>query len=206
MLKLKVCGMRSTENIRNIIELPIGYLGYIFYEKSARYVAHVPLLTLPKQIQKVGVFVNSGIVEIVDKVKRFDLQAVQLHGDETINECTQLKQRLPKIKLIKAFGIYNDFDWDQLMDYEGIVDFFLFDTKGKRRGGNGVKFDWEILNLYSLETPFWLSGGISLEDIVTVKKLAFEQLYGVDVNSQFEDQPGLKNVEKIKALTNELYH
>lgn len=206
MLKIKVCGMRSTENIRNIMDFSIGYLGYIFYEKSPRYVSQFPLVKLPEGLQKVGVFVNASTLGIVDKVKRFDLQVVQLHGEENIETCTQLKQLLPKTKLIKAFGINKDFDWDMLMEYEGLVDFFLFDTKGEKRGGNGVKFDWGILEEYTLKTPFWLSGGISLEDISIVKDLTLEQLYGIDVNSQFEDQPGFKNIEKIKALTDELYH
>lgn len=204
MLRLKVCGMKSTADIQQLITLPIDYLGYIFYEKSPRYISDVPAVIVPKSIQKVGVFVNASLSTITQKVAQFGLQLIQLHGEETAASCASVKKNIPTVKIIKAFGIGETFDWQILSEYEGVVDFFLLDTKGEKRGGNGVKFNWELLKKYSSPTPFWLSGGIDLEDIDTIKKIKNPMLYAIDVNSKFEYQAGVKDIKKLKQLTNEL--
>ncbi|MBZ9729486.1 phosphoribosylanthranilate isomerase [Salegentibacter sp. JZCK2] len=212
-LKLKICGMKNPENISEVAKLQPDYMGFIFYEKTPRnFDAEIP--EIPSAIKKTGVFVNEEIKVILEKVKTHDLNAVQLHGDETAAFCAELKTLLIEtpVEIIKVFSVKDDFDFERLEEYEAVVDYFLFDTKGKNKGGNGITFNWEILKEYPSEKPFFLSGGIGPEEVEEIKKLKayFQQnakenlLYAIDVNSKFEEQPGFKNVEKLSAFTKRL--
>jgi len=194
-LKIKVCGMRDAENIRQLVILPIDYIGFIFYAKSARFVAEKPEVSISSSIKKVGVFVNSSKEEITAKIKEFDLQVVQLHGDESPEFCQETNDL--GVETFKAFGIDNEFDWATIATYEGKVDYFLFDTKSKQYGGTGQTFNWEKLKGYPYKTPYWLSGGISLENIQEAARFEDNRLYGLDLNSKFEIEPALKNIHSL---------
>ena len=199
---LKICGMKYPDNILEVGSLLPDYMGFIFWEKSARYFDEV-IPTLPKSIQKVGVFVNATSEEILEKIKKHDLQAVQLHGNEAVEFCESLKKKLPKgIDVIKVFSILDTFDFAALKPFEPLCDYFLFDTKGKLPGGNGTTFDWKVLEQYPSNKPFFLSGGIGtdeLEDIKQVLKMNLP-IYAIDVNSKFEIEPGLKDIERLKDI------
>lgn len=208
--QLKVCGMRSLDNILALSELPIQYMGFIFYEKSKRYITKIPC-ELPETIQKVGVFVDAPLSEITTKVLDFDLQVVQLHGQESVMFCKELRLRFPEITVWKVKGIMKgdlDFNQQSLSDYEPYVDAFLFDTKGKEKGGNGYCFDWTALSDYKLDTPFVLSGGIGLEQtedlLQFLKTPVAQKLIAIDVNSKFEIQPAYKDVVLIQAFIDSL--
>ena len=197
-LKLKVCGMKFPENIEQVAALKPDYMGFIFFEKSPRnFDTEVPKLN--KDIKKTGVFVDASVDFILEKVKKHQLQAVQLHGKENPEICAALKSE--DLEIIKVFSVKGTFDFNILQQYEGKVDFFLFDTKGKAKGGNGITFDWEVLKRYPSETPFFLSGGIGLEEISRLRNFEFPKtFYGIDVNSRFETEPGLKDLETLKEL------
>ena len=201
-MKLKICGMKYPENIIEVGSLLPDYMGFIFWEKSARYFDRI-IPELPKSIQKVGVFVNATVDEILEKVEKYDLQAVQLHGNESVEFCADLKIKIESnIQIIKAFPINENFDFEVLKPFEIVCDYFLFDTKGKLPGGNGTTFDWEVLKKYPSNKPFFLSGGIGIEELENVKQVLKTSLpiYAIDVNSKFEIEPGLKNVELIKLM------
>ncbi|MFT6699153.1 MAG: phosphoribosylanthranilate isomerase [Porticoccaceae bacterium] len=225
-MKIKVCGMKYIENIQDVVALQPDYLGFIFYEKSKRNFEGI-IPELPKSIKKTGVFVNEYPEILISLVEEYRLDAIQLHGDESLKYVTELKRQLAerrdlfieenkhqrkkknkhfiadeKVEIIKAFGIKDAFNFDDLKPYLDVVDFFLFDTKGKERGGNGVKFDWAILEKYPFEKPFFLSGGIGLQDMDEIQKIINSDLliYALDVNSKFESAPGKKNVKELKKF------
>ena len=203
-MKLKICGMKYPENMLEVGALLPDYMGFIFWEKSARYFDGI-LPELPKSVKKVGVFVNATLEEILSKIEKYDLQAIQLHGEESAEFCEILKKNIPNlIDVIKVFPILNTFDFAILNSYENVCDFFLFDTKGKLPGGNGMTFDWEILKKYPSTKPFFLSGGIGLEEMDAVNEILKTNLpvYAIDVNSKFEIEPGLKNTQ----LCNDAIH
>ena len=204
-MKLKVCGMKFAENIQQVGELQPDYLGFIFYEKSKRNFEGV-IPKLPESITKVGVFVNEYVDIVVSLVEEYQLDAVQLHGDESVEYIEKMKSYLPKIEIIKVFGIKEDFNFDILKPYNEIVDYFLFDTKGKERGGNGIPFNWQVLENYNSEKPFFLSGGIGLEQVNEIKKIRNTSLpiYALDVNSKFEIEAGIKNIEQLKEFKNKI--
>ena len=197
-MKLKVCGMRETKNIKALASLQPDYMGFIFWETSKRYCATIPS-DIPKAIKKVGVFVDETTEQIKEKVKLFGLDAVQLHGDESTKQCAAL---LNLCEVIKAFRIGPDFDFKQLAPYKDRCTYFLFDTQGPLPGGNGTAFDWELLMGYSLDTPFFLSGGIGLGHVDAIAEIRKHNLpiYALDVNSQFECEPGVKKIEEIKEF------
>ena len=198
--------MKYLENIQEVAALQPDYLGFIFYEKSKRNFDGI-IPELPGSIKKVGVFVNDSIENIKTKVSKYDLDAIQLHGDESVDCISKLKQELNfQIEIIKVFGIKDHFDFEILQPYESIVDYFLFDTKGKERGGNGVVFDWTVLEKYNSTKPFFLSGGIGLQQIKEIEKIRKTDLpiYALDVNSKFEIEAGFKSVEKIKKFKDEI--
>jgi phosphoribosylanthranilate isomerase len=189
-MKLKICGMKYPDNIIKVAELLPDYMGFIFWEKSARYFDGV-IPEIPKAIHKVGVFVNETIDIIMDKVLLHDLQESVVFSEE-------LKNRLPKnIEIIKVFSIIDSFDFEVLKDFEPNCDYFLFDTKGKLPGGNGSTFDWTVLEKYPSTKPFFLSGGIGLEEMPAVNEILKTNLpiYAIDVNSKFEIEPGLKSMQ-----------
>ncbi|WP_367754096.1 phosphoribosylanthranilate isomerase [Flavobacterium sp. WC2430] len=195
-MKIKICGMKYPDNILELGALLPDYMGFIFWKKSARYFDGI-IPELPKSIKKTGVFVNESIATIVEKVKQHDLQAVQLHGKESVAFCAELKKTLLKdIEIIKVFSILDTFDFEQLKPFESVCDYFLFDTKGKLPGGNGTTFDWKVLEKYPSSKPFFLSGGIGLEELIDVNEILKTNLpvHAIDLNSKFEIEPGLKNI------------
>jgi phosphoribosylanthranilate isomerase len=206
-MKLKICGMKYPENILEVGSLLPDYMGFIFWEKSARYFDGI-IPELPKSIKKVGVFVNASLEEILEKIEKHDLQAVQLHGDESVEFCETLKKNLPNLTdVIKVFSILDTFDFAILNPYENVCDYFLFDTKGKLPGGNGTTFDWKVLENYPSTKPFFLSGGIGIEEMEAVNEILKTNLpvYAIDVNSKFEIEPGLKNIQLCKDAIDCIY-
>jgi len=201
-MKLKICGMKYPDNILEVGALLPDYMGFIFWEKSARYFDGI-IPELPLSIKKTGVFVNEAVENIVEKVLKHDLQAVQLHGNESVEFCSDLKNKLPNlIDVIKVFSILDIFDFGELKPFESVCDYFLFDTKGKLPGGNGTTFDWKVLEQYPSTKPFFLSGGIGIEELNAVNEILKTKLpvYAIDVNSKFEIEPGLKNIELLKLM------
>ena len=201
-MKIKVCGMKYKANIEALSGLELDYMGFIFYPKSKRYVgldwSLSTLKNLPSHLEKVGVFVNEPISELIATTNKFGIKTIQLHGDESPAYAQELNTL--GYSIIKAFAVDKGFNFNITQSYETCCKFFLFDTKSDSYGGTGQTFDWSILNDYNFSTPFFLSGGISLENIQAIKKLTLEQLYAVDLNSKFEIEPGLKNVESVKAF------
>ncbi|WP_239704655.1 phosphoribosylanthranilate isomerase [Tenacibaculum finnmarkense] len=216
--------MKYVQNIQEVAALQPDYLGFIFYEKSTRNFEGI-IPDLPKEIKKAGVFVNEIPEIVVSLTEEYGLNMLQLHGDESPEYITTLKtiftesiaDKKPHLKyktpeIVKVFGIKssenseNTFDFELLKPYEALVDFFLFDTKGKERGGNGITFDWSVLQKYNLTKPFFLSGGIGLEEVSEIKKLRALNLpiYALDVNSKFETSAGLKSVKDITKFKKDL--
>ena len=198
-MKLKICGMKYPDNILEVGTLLPDYMGFIFWDKSARYFDGT-LPTLPQSIKKIGVFVNANKEEIEAQVLKHDLQAVQLHGQESVAFCHELKNTLANTtEIIKVFSVDDTFDFNQLEPFETVCDYFLFDTKGKLPGGNGTTFDWKVLEQYPSQKPFFLSGGIGLDEIDLVKQILKTDLpiIAIDVNSKFEIEAGLKNKEEL---------
>ena len=198
-MKLKVCGMRYDHNILEIDSVKPDYMGFIFYEGSARHMtSSIP--TLSTSIKKVGVFVNASFDVIVDKINTYNLQAVQLHGKETPEFCKSLQAL--NIEIIKVFSIKNEFNFAILTPYETVCDYYLFDTKGPLAGGNGYCFDWSVLELYPSTKPYFLSGGIGLENADQLQEfktsVAATYCHAVDVNSKFEDSPAKKNKNNLE--------
>ena len=229
-MKLKVCGMKYVENIQQVAELNPDYLGFIFYEKSKRNFEGI-IPEISNSIKKVGVFVNEFSEIVISLVEEYRLDALQLHGDESVDYIEELKEKLAErrtlfidenknikkkknqhyiskspIEIIKVFGVKDEFNFDLLKPYLDVVDYFLFDTKGKERGGNGTQFDWTLLESYPFDKPFFLSGGIGLNDVKKVKEIVHSDLpiYALDVNSKFESEPGLKNIEQLKSFKKQL--
>ncbi|WP_338407651.1 phosphoribosylanthranilate isomerase [uncultured Flavobacterium sp.] len=201
-MKLKICGMKYPDNILEVGALLPDYMGFIFWEKSARYFDGI-IPELPKSIRKAGVFVNGTVEEIVKKIKKYDLQAVQLHGNESVAFCSNLKNNIDStIEIIKVFSVNDNFNFEVLKPFEEVSDYFLFDTKGKLPGGNGTTFDWKVLEKYPSTKPFFLSGGIGIEELEAVKQIVKTNLpvYAIDINSKFEIEPGLKNKELLKLM------
>ncbi|KAA6326786.1 N-(5'-phosphoribosyl)anthranilate isomerase [termite gut metagenome] len=195
--------MREADNIREIEQAGADMIGFIFYSKSPRYVEKAPEY-LPQRAKRVGVFVNEGIESILNIVTCFGLHYVQLHGEESVEHCRLLRQA--GVSVIKAFFIFHETDLQAIHIYEGLCDYYLFDTKCDEHGGSGKSFDWNILNAYKGQTPFLLSGGISVESIEALKKFKHPRLSGIDINSRFEVSPGVKDVQKIKSFLNKLAH
>ncbi|MDX1829023.1 MAG: phosphoribosylanthranilate isomerase [Lutibacter sp.] len=201
-MKIKVCGMRDAENIQSLLALKPDFIGFIFYNKSKRFVEGFPQVDFPKGIKKVGVFVNENIDVILDKVKKYQLNVVQLHGNETPEYCAKLHYY--KLEVIKAFSVDENFNFNSILAYENSCNYFLFDTKGTNYGGNGIKFNWEILQKYRGNVPFLLSGGISKNDVSEIQKIMHSAFEGVDINSGFEIEPALKNINEIKEFKENL--
>lgn len=204
-MKLKVCGMKYKDNILDVAELQPDYLGFIFYEGSKRYFnGNIP--NLPKTIKKVGVFVNSELNDIINLIHKYDLDVVQLHGNESPEFCRILKDY--KVEVIKVFCIEDAFNFSLLNPFENVCDFFLFDTKGKLPGGNGYAFNWNVLENYTSTKPFFLSGGIGLDDAKKLNDFKMNKsskyCHAIDVNSKFEIEPGNKNIKDIAKFKNEI--
>lgn len=205
-MKIKVCGMRNPSNIEELVKLSPDYIGFIFYPKSKRFIGDqisedIQAL-IPVFIQKVGVFVDEPFESLLEKFRNNKLDMIQLHGSELPGYCERLKKL--DIRVIKVFNISPDFDFEMVECYNQYCDYFLFDTSGELPGGTGKKFDWEKLNQYTGEKPFFLSGGIQPSDAQKIKSLTDIKLHAIDVNSGFELEPGLKDIPKLKKFVEEI--
>ncbi|WP_194777763.1 phosphoribosylanthranilate isomerase [Pararhodonellum marinum] len=203
---LKVCGMREKENITELAQqVNPDLVGLIFYPPSKRFVGldNADFYKAQNHIVKVGVFVNAPMIDVLDRIDRFGLDFVQLHGGESAVYAQEMKKNTP-VKIIKVYGVGNQINWSYLSGFEPHVDYFLFDTHTIAYGGSGKKFNWEMLKTYPLNKPFLISGGIALGDWDGIEKLKKEigQLAGLDVNSKFEIAPGVKDISKLKKLAN----
>ena len=187
--------MREADNIRAVEALGIDMMGFIFWPKSSRYVSQRPDY-LPKRVKRVGVFVDEDPEQVKRLADDYALDYIQLHGQESPSYIFQLRG----LHVIKAFNISIAEDLLQTQPYEGLVDFFLFDAKGKSVGGNGEKFNWDVLDAYQGNTPFLLSGGIGPDDAERVNAFYHPKCIGIDLNSRFELSPGLKDVAKLKEF------
>lgn len=220
---IKVCGMRDAQNIREVSQLGVDMIGMIFYPKSPRYVemqsSHAGIIPdyvkedinikSAKSPARVGVFVDDMVQNIVTRVVNYHLDYVQLHGNEPREMCENLRSTLdpdirPGIKIIKAISVSDASDIQKYKEYVGAVDLFLFDTKCKTVGGSGQQFDWQVLEQYDGEVPFLLSGGIGPEDASRLHAFHHPKCIGIDLNSRFEIEPGVKDVEKLKGFLNEI--
>lgn len=202
MMQLKVCGITRKEDLEKLVELGVHYAGFIFYEKSPRFVGSkldARTVRETKGILKVGVFVNSPLEQVKQLVSSYGLHLVQLHGDEDPAYCAALQSLVP---VIRAFRIGEDIDWATLEEFVPVTNYFLFDTAaGKAYGGTGKLFNWDLLNTYPYDHPFFLSGGIGPEQLDDL--LAFEHpaLFAADVNSKFETAPGVKDMVKVQQFS-----
>ncbi len=215
-IKLKVCGLTKLDQIVELVQMNIDFLGFIFYEKSPRYVLNALTLNEIKSIQhrgKVGVFVNENIPTILEISEKAGLNYIQLHGDENEDFIIELRQNLKEeVKIIKVFRIpiviprneESQRFFTSLLAVQNDIDYVLFDTDSKSFGGTGKTFDWQILNELEINIPYFLSGGISEENIENLKQLE-QQPFALDINSKVEIEPGNKNINKIKIVKNLLH-
>ena len=198
-LKIKVCGMKYQSNIRALANLSPEYMGFIFYPPSKRFIGvefeKQDITHLHPDIKKTAVFVDAQLNEVIEFSHIYGIKTLQLHGNESPDFCAALQQK--DFTVIKAFGIDENFDFSILESYQTVVDFFLFDTKTLNHGGSGESFNWQTLANYKLNKPFFLSGGLSLENLEQALGFKHEQFYGLDLNSKFEIEPGLKDIEKL---------
>jgi len=198
--------MRDPENISGVVAALPDYLGFIFYPKSKRFVGFEPsqeiLNKIPDSVKKTGVFVDETPDKVLEICQLWRLDVAQLHGNESAEYCSQIKDS--GITVFKAFSVDEQFDFNKLECYSGVCDYFLFDTKGNLPGGTGVKFNWKLLENYKYETPFFLSGGIGPNDLESIRNFDHPRWHGLDINSGFEVSPAMKNVEKVKMFIEEI--
>ncbi|RYF96698.1 MAG: phosphoribosylanthranilate isomerase [Chitinophagaceae bacterium] len=202
-MNIKVCGITSLKQLKQLDGLNIDYAGLIFYKDSPRYLGDkINAQDLKKadfDIKTVGVFVNPEMIDVLDAIDAYGLDAVQLHGEESPEMCDDLSS---EVEVIKAFSIgkQKTLDIDELVaPYDSVCDFYLFDTAGKgvEAGGTGQQFDWSLLDKARIEKPFFLSGGIGLEDAAKIKAFRHSDFYGIDINSKFEKEPGVKDMALV---------
>lgn len=228
---IKVCGMRDAENIREVSKLDIDMMGFIFWKDSPRFVRMISshagiipdyseerlnrnsgkVVDDQHRIKRVGVFVDDMPQTIVTRIYNYELDYVQLHGEESCIMIDNLRRTLEPdirigVKIIKTISVSSVEDIEKTKEYEGCVDLFLFDTKCPTMGGSGDKFDWSVLSAYKGNVPFLLSGGIGMEDVDKIKSFQHPQFAGIDVNSCFETEPGVKDVEKLRLFVEKLRH
>ena len=203
-LKIKVCGMRDPENIKEVLKLKPDYIGFILHPGSKRFLGNnYELKTdIPPETKRVGVLVNALMDEVIQWINILELDLVQLHGQEGPEYCREIKQM--GIKVIKAFGIDETFEFNRLKKYEPWCDYFLFDAKTILHGGSGQKFDWAQLDGYALEVPVFLSGGIDIQDVERIKSINKSWLHAVDINSKFESAPAMKDITLLKEFFREI--
>jgi len=238
-MKLKICGMKYENNIIDVAEMQPDYLGFIFHENSPRYF-NTTIPEIPETIKKIGIFVNAKLDFIVDKVEKYNLQGVQLHGDESPEFCKQIRSHYEELAteqsqsndvvtssnesdcldflqksrndksmiIIKVFSIKNLFDFSVLEPYEDVCNYFLFDTKGKKRGGNGKTFNWNVFKKYKSKKPYFLSGGIGTDEmeslLLFLKRPESDLCCTLDVNSKFETASGIKDIKQLKEFRYQL--
>lgn len=213
---IKVCGLREPQNIAEVAALGVDWIGLIFYPQSPRFMGEQadlrPFLKESKEAvtqKRVGVFVNAAFNDVLSAVHDYELDYVQLHGGESAVYCATLQKlweesNIRSAKIIRAFRVSRAFDFGVAIDFEPYCDHFIFDTKGQAYGGTGHKFDWSILDRYTGNTPFLLSGGIGPDDVAAVKEVKHPALVGVDLNSKFETAPGLKNLEDLSHFVKQI--
>lgn len=199
-LKLKVCGMRDPQNIMEVAALSPDFMGFIFYRDSPRYVGESFCVPpgFPPAIMKTGVFVNSKADEVRKLREKHKLDLLQLHGNESVEFCRELKR--DPVRIVKVFSMDKSFNFDETRKFEGVADYFMFDTRGKYFGGNATSFDWSLLMNYDQSVPFFLSGGISPENARDILSLSGLNLMAVDVNSGVERSPGVKDVDLVAEI------
>lgn len=207
-MMIKVCGMRDAQNIREIDALGVEMMGFIFWPQSKRYVSEMPEY-LPANAKRVGVFVNAEPEEIVQKVRDYELGFVQLHGDEDLAYVTSLYKMLSQSgvqmpKIVRSISVSSRSQVLKAMMWDGYVDGILFETPTTGYGGSGEAFDWSLLSSYRANTPFFLAGGIGPQSLEALKEFEHPQWLGVDLNSRFEIEPGVKDVAKVKVFVEEL--
>lgn len=207
ILKIKVCGLKDPENIKALIRLKPDFMGFIFYPESPRFVGNSfpksVIHAIPDYISRVGVFVNEKIEKILSIAKKYKLNYIQLHGDETPAMCKNIREE--GFCIIKAISVENEADIIASQSFYGVTNHLLFDTKGKLYGGSGIHFDWDVLKSNSLETTFFISGGIGLPEITQIhgdSRLLQSNLFAIDVNSRFEIRPGVKDKTLIQTAIN----
>jgi len=198
--------MRDPENISGVVAASPDFIGFIFYPKSKRFIGFDPssevLANIPDPVKKVGVFVDETPEKVLETYRNWKLDVVQLHGHETPDYCRQIQNS--GIKVFKAFSVDESFDFAAMEAYSGVCDYFLFDTKGQLPGGTGQKFNWQLLENYTGNVPFLLSGGIGSDDLEAVLSFSHPQLFGIDINSGFETSPGMKDIERVRVFISEL--
>ncbi len=201
-IQLKVCGMREQENILQLGELLPDYMGFIFYPKSKRFVGDAFRIPdkLPRSIKRVGVFVNEPTNKILALAKTHNLDVIQLHGSEPVSQCAELKNN--NLGVIKVCSMDDQFDFLKMTPYKSVVNYFLFDTNSNSYGGTGKTFDWNLLNNYDQEIPFFLSGGLSISNIEQTRDIRKMNLHAFDFNSGVELSPGVKDIHKLIDLKN----
>ncbi len=223
---VKVCGMRDAKNIYDVAQAGANWIGLIFYPQSKRYVRQISSMAglIPdvgsfaadasfdiisylhgRYVKLCGVFVDDMPQTIIARVVNYQLDIVQLHGDENVVMIDNLRRSIvpdirPGIQIMKAISIASKADFRKCAQYEGHVDYFLFDTKCDTKGGSGRQFDWSLLKAYKGKTPFLLSGGIGLEDVEAIKAIHHDRCIGIDVNSKFEESPAVKDANAIKEF------
>lgn len=195
---VKVCGMSDAVNIRLAEQLNIDWMGFIFYPPSPRYVDHRPDY-LPERQQRVGVFVNADEAFILSRISLFGLQLLQLHGHETPQQCRSLREATG-LSVVKAFSVKSAADVAETRHYEGAADYFLFDTPTPGVGGSGRSFDHQLLDNYTGNTPFLLSGGLGPNSADNILSLHHPQMVGIDLNSRFETAPGIKSIHRLQQF------
>ncbi|MHA4895263.1 phosphoribosylanthranilate isomerase [Pedobacter sp. PWIIR3] len=200
--------MRDPANIREVSQIAPDFMGFIFYKESKRYAGNLSpanVLALPKNIHRIGVFVNEDLNEVLRIVDQFKLSGVQLHGSESADYCMALNNKSSaSLMIIKAFGIDEHFDFNSLNEYVDAVNYFLFDTQTPAHGGSGKVFNWKLLQQYKLAVPYFLSGGISEDQVNELHQINDDRFYAIDVNSRFELQPGIKDYNKLKHFKTQL--
>lgn len=200
MLKLKVCGMADRQNLEDLINIKPDFIGFIFYQKSPRNINEPEIiLSVPQTINRVAVVVDKSLQEIENIIKNYNVNVIQLHGNESPDFCNQVNNL--GVKTIKAFAVDNNFNFDIIKNYN--TNYYLFDTKGEKVGGNGTKYNWEILKQNKIDKPYFISGGITLNDAQELKN-NFSDVFAVDINSKFEIKPGFKNIAAIEKFKNNI--
>ncbi|MCF8222408.1 MAG: phosphoribosylanthranilate isomerase [Bacteroidales bacterium] len=205
-MKVKICGLRDKDNIREIAGMKPDYLGFIFYKASPRYAGDIldvdTLNELDEGLKKVGVFVNEDINKVVDIALAYGLDVLQLHGNENPAYCRELRGE--NFEIIKAFNPLDKNDFVAMKEYHGSCDYFLLDNRGRMAGGSGQKFDWEILDKYKLDIPFFLSGGIGPGDSEQLLSMNYKNMTAIDINSRFEIAPGVKDPALVEEFLNKI--
>lgn len=202
--KLKICGMKVPANIAAVVALQPDYIGFILYPGSKRFIADLDeelVRNIPAAIKTTGVFVDATLETVKDAIVRYGFKAVQLHGNESPEYCRALKG---SAEVIKAFGVDDTFDFSILDTYEDAADYFLFDTQTAEHGGSGKTFNWQLLENYKLQKPYFLSGGIGAGHVNELLSIDDSRLYAIDVNSRFEISAGLKDIDLLTQFKKSL--